>query len=57
MVDPFEKLNISVSEQCQIDQPEVQPEVQPTATNSNSSSPWYNLINVVQHHCYKLHKE
>ena len=53
MVDPVDHLNIDVSEQCQIDQPTVQT----VPTNNNLSSPWYNLMNVMQHHCYKLHKE
>lgn len=53
LVDPVEHLNINVSEKCQIEQPKVQT----TTTNTSLSSPWYNLIDVVQHHCYKLHKE
>ncbi|XP_065915844.1 protein FAN-like isoform X2 [Dysidea avara] len=48
-----------VIEQCQIEQSNSpsDPTAAAPATSSSPSSSWYKFVDVVQHHCYKLHKE
>jgi len=56
-----EQLVSEVEEKCQIEQPSNSPNPIPapsaTVTSSHSSTCYSNFIDVVQHHCYKLHKE